>query len=148
MTHGFRLVLWALALGLAGPAAAAEYRSVAVDAAILYDAPSTQARKLYLLSRDYPVEIIVSLDKWVKVRDATGALAWVETGKLAARRTLLVTAPVAEVRQAPQATAPVVFRAEKDVVLELVEFTGDGWVRVRHRDGLGGYVQMNQLWGL
>ncbi|MEO1766891.1 SH3 domain-containing protein [Thiobacter aerophilum] len=148
MACGFRLAVWVVVLGLASPALAVEYRSVAVNAAILYDAPSTQARKLYLLSRDYPVEIVVTLDKWVKVRDATGSLAWVESSRLSPRRTVLVTAPQVEVRQAPQPSAPVVFQAEKDVVLELTEFTGNGWVRVRHRDGQSGYVPMNQVWGL
>jgi SH3-like domain-containing protein len=136
------------ALGVALPAAALDYRSVAVPVAILYDAPSVQARRIALLSRFYPVEVIVTLEKWVKVRDATGALAWVEADKLAQTRTLLVTVPVATVREAPSATAAVVFQAEKDVALELLEIAGNGWVRVRHRDGQSGYVEIGQVWGL
>jgi len=136
-----------LALG-AFAAHAIEYRSVAVDAAILYDAPSTQARKLYLLSRHYPVEIIVALEKWVKVRDASGALAWVEIKNLGDKRTVLVTAPQADVRQSPNASAPIAFQAEKDVALELVEFSGSGWIKVKHRDGDTGYVAVGQVWGL
>lgn len=142
-------ILVVLAAGAAaGPAGAIEYRSVAAEAAILYDAPSTQARKLFILSRHYPVEVIVSLDKWLKVRDASGSLAWVERSKLSERRMVLVTAPRAEVRQAPAATAPVVFVAEKDVVLELIEPPGSGWARVRHRDGESGYVEIGRLWGV
>jgi SH3-like domain-containing protein len=45
-------------------------RSAAV---ILYDAPSLNARRLFILNQGYPVEIIVSLEGWYKVRDATGA---------------------------------------------------------------------------
>jgi len=136
-----------LALG-AFSAHAIEYRSVAVDAAILYDAPSAQARKTTLLSRYYPVEIIVALDKWVKVRDASGALAWVETKDLSDKRTVLITSAVADVRQTPSAAAPLVFQAEKDVALELVEFNSGGWIKVKHRDGQTGYVEMSQVWGL
>lgn len=140
--------VWLLVLAtLAAPAAALEFRSVAVPAAILYDAPSLKARRLWLLSRDYPVEVIVSLEKWVKVRDATGSLAWVERDKLSERRMLLVTVPVAAIRQGPSASAPVVFQAEKDVVLELLEI-GSGWVRVRHRDGASGWLELGQVWGL
>lgn len=127
---------------------AIEYRSVAVDAAILYDGPSLQARKTFLLSRYYPVEIIVTLENWVKVRDATGALAWIETKNLGDNRTVLVTAPVADVRQSPSPNAPLAFQAEKDVALELVEFDSSGWVKVKHRDGRTGYVQVGQVWGL
>lgn len=143
-----RIIGAALLALTAFSAHAIEYRSVAVDAAILYDGPSAQARKTFLLSRYYPVEIIVTLDKWVKVRDASGALAWIETKNLSDRRTVLVTAPVADVRQSPSATAPLVFQAEKDVALELVEYDSSGWVKVKHRDGQTGYIQVSQVWGL
>jgi SH3-like domain-containing protein len=142
-------ILGAAALAFAASAAhAIDYRSVAVNAAILYDAPSTEARKTFLLSRYYPVEIIVALEKWVKVRDATGALAWVALKDLSDKRTVLVTAPVADVRQSPSPTAPLVFQAAKDVALELIEFDTGGWVKVRHRDGQTGYIQVSQVWGL
>jgi SH3-like domain-containing protein len=144
---GLRRGLFIALAAVALPAGALEYRSVAVEAAILYDAPSTQARRIAILSRYYPVEVVVTLDKWLKVRDATGALAWVEAARLTERRMVLVTAPEVEVRQAPAADAPVVFRAEKDVALELVEFAGQGWLRVRHRDGQSGYLRIDQVWG-
>jgi len=144
---GLRRGLFIALAAVALPAGALEYRSVAVEAAILYDAPSTKARRIAILSRYYPVEVVVTLDKWLKVRDATGALAWVEAARLTERRMVLVTAPEGEVRQAPAADAPVVFRAEKDVALELVEFAGQGWLRVRHRDGQSGYLRIDQVWG-
>lgn len=127
---------------------AIEYRSVAVDAAILYDGPSAQARKTHLLSRHYPVEVIVVLEKWMKVRDATGALAWVAIKDLSEKRSVLVTSALADVRQSPSASAPLAFQAEKDVALELVELSGSGWVKVKHRDGQTGYVEASRVWGL
>lgn len=127
---------------------ALEYRSVATDAAVLYDAPSAQAKKLFILSRHYPVEIIVSLDKWVKVRDASGALAWMESAKLAPKRTVVVVPPVAEIRSQPENTAPLVFKAERDVALELIELAGTGWAKVKHRDGQSGYLPLKDVWGI
>jgi SH3-like domain-containing protein len=141
------IVALLLALG-AVSAHAIEYRSVAVDAAILYDAPSAQARKLFLLSRYYPVEVIVTLEKWMKVRDASGALAWVEIRNLSEKRTVLVNAAMADVRQSPNGSAPLAFQAEKDVALELIEFSGGGWIKVRHRDGQSGYLEVSKVWGL
>ena len=38
---------------------ALDFRSVADPGAVLYDAPSTKAQKLFVLSRDYPVEVVV-----------------------------------------------------------------------------------------
>ncbi len=58
------------------------YRSVNVPAAILYDAPSLAGKKLYLIKAQTPVEIIVRLEGWLKVRDAEGSLAWIEARNL------------------------------------------------------------------
>jgi len=129
-------------------AQALEFRSVAADAAVLFDAPSAQSKKLFILSRHYPVEIIVALDTWAKVRDASGALAWVETSKLATKRTVLITAPVVEIRGQPDASAPLIFKAERDVALELVEIVSGGWLKVKHRDGQSGFVPMKEVWGI
>lgn len=141
-----RLLLGMWLLALSAGAVAIEYRSVAVDAAILYDAPSTQARKLFILSQNYPVEIIVTLDHWVKVRDAGGALAWIETSALGAKRSVLVTVPAADIRRQPDSAAPLVFKAEHDVTLELVEISG-AWIKIKHRDGLSGYIAAKDVWG-
>ena len=78
---------------LCAPAWAIEYRSVSVDAGILYDSPSTRAGKLFLLGRGYPVEVLVTLEGWAKVRDASGDLAWIEAGQLSPKRTVMVRVP-------------------------------------------------------
>ena len=141
-----------LAFGLAGALAAgaglaADYRSIAENGAVLYDAPSRAAKPMYVVSKFYPVEVIVNLDAWVKVRDATGALTWVERKLLAERRMVLVTAPVAAVRSKPDEAAPVAFQAQQNVALEFAEAGAGGWIRVRHADGAAGYVRAEQVWG-
>jgi len=133
---------------MAGPALAIDYRSVDVPAAILYDSPSQKGKKLYLIKAQTPVEVVVHLGEWSKVRDAEGTLAWLENRQLAERRTLVVTAPQAEIRQADQAEAPVVARLDKWVAVDWLEAAAPGWVKVRHRDGASGYVRTTQVWGL
>ena len=134
------------ALGLACAGAAADFRSVSENAAILYDAPSAKAKKLFVVSHGYPLEVVVIVEGWSKVRDAGGELAWIETRYLADRRTVLVKETLAQVREAANDSAPVVFQAQQNVLLELLEVAG-GWLRVRHRDGQAGYVRVNQVWG-
>jgi len=138
-----------LGLALLSPVAAyaTEFRSVADDAAVLYDAPSKAAKPLYVVSRNYPLEVIVNLESWVKVRDHAGALSWIERRVLSERRTLLVTAPIAQVRQRPEDSAPIAFSAAQFVTLELLEAAAGGWLRVRHPDGATGYVRAAQVWG-
>lgn len=128
-------------------AQAAEFHSVQENAAVLYDAPSRAANPVVVVSRHYPLEVIVNLDAWVKVRDHTGALAWVERKLLGDRRMVMVTAPAAEVRARPDDTATRTFAAASGVVLELVEIAPGGWLRVRHADGASGYVRAAQVWG-
>jgi SH3-like domain-containing protein len=143
--------LWFLAvptvLLASANAVALEFRSVSEPAAILYDAPSTKAQKLFLLSQGYPVEVAVKVEGWTKVRDDTGEFAWIENARLSERHTVMVRVPSAEARQAANENSPVVFTAEKNVFLELVD-TAVGWAKVRHSDGATGFVKVSQLWGL
>lgn len=126
---------------------ALDYRSLG-EAAILYDAPSAKAQPLFAIARGTPVEVVVSLEGWLKVRDAKGDLAWVEKRFVADKRTVMVGVDRAQVRAEADDKATVVFEAAKDVLLELVEAAPPGWAKVRHRDGQQGYVKVSQVWGL
>ena len=132
---------------VADRASAADFRSVQESAAVLYDAPSRQATPMFVVSRSYPLEVIVNLEAWVKVRDHAGALTWVERKALSEKRTVLVTVPSAEVRSRADDSAPAVFSAAQNVVLDLVEIAPGGWLRVRHNDGAAGFVRAASVWG-
>lgn len=146
----------AVAAALAAAVAhAAEFRVTAEAPTLLYDAPSARARPLFVYGRDVPFEVLVSVEGWTKVRDAGGAIGWIAAKGLADRRVLVVRVPVADVRANPDDAAPVVFRAEQNVLLELAEAASSpattaspGWVKVRHRDGQVGFVRLPQIFGL
>jgi len=139
--------LAAACLLAAATAAEGQFLSVGENAAVLYDAPSRQAKPLYVVSKHYPVEVIVNLEAWVKVRDHTGALTWVERKLLVEQRTVVVIPPSVEVRQRPEDGAPVAFVAAQNVALELLGTAPGGWLRVRHADGADGYLRSNSVWG-
>jgi SH3-like domain-containing protein len=136
----------ALLFLVAGAAAAGDYRSIA-EPAVLYDAPSLRATKLYVIGRQVPVELIASDGTWVKVRDVSGELAWIDKKALSENRTVVVTAPVADVREKADEQGPLAFRAQQGVLLELLDMDLIGWVHVRHRDGATGYVRLSEVWG-
>jgi len=141
----YRLLLLAL---LILPLCAKAIEFATVDtAAILYDAPSVRGARLFVIRRDTPVEIVVSIKDWNKVRDAEGTLAWIEKQYLSNRRTLIVTAERATIRQRADEGSPVVFEAERNVSLEYVSPPSGGWIRARHRDGQAGFVRLGQVWG-
>ena len=129
-------------------ASALEFKSVSVPKAVLYDAPSTAAKKILLLSQYYPVEIIVNLGDWLKVRDAQGSISWVEAKQLSSKRTVMVSAGSAEIKQAADAASALVATLEKDVVLEVVDSKlNNGWLKVKHRDGVTGFILISSVWG-
>ncbi len=144
-------LLLAAAIALSGGVAAAEFQS-AGEAAVLYDAPSLKARPLFVIGRDTPFEVIVGVEGWLKIRDASGTVAWIERKSASERRMLIVRVPVADVLAAPEVNAPLVFKAEQNVLLELVDpayvANTPGWAKVRHRDGQQGYIRIAQVWGL
>ncbi len=136
----------AMALCLPGLVFALDYRS-ASEAAVLYDAPSQKAKPLFVIAAGTPVEAIVTLDAWVKVRDMKGDLAWIERRQLAERRTVQVRGESAQIHAEPSESAAVVFAAEPDVLLEYVAPAETGWIKVRHRGGQQGFVKTSRIWG-
>ncbi len=143
------------ALALAFPlACAAEYRATNDPATILYDAPSLRARPLFVYGRDVPVEVLVAVEGWTKVRDVSGTIGWIAARSLSDKRMIEVRAPGANVRATPDDSAPVVFRADQDLLLELAEpattpatASAPGWLKVRHRDGQVGYLRLSHVFG-
>ena len=128
-------------------AANAEYRTVDT-ATVLYDAPSQRGSKRFVIKRDTPVEVVVNIEGWSKVRDAEGGLAWIEKKYLSERRTVIVRADRAEIRQKAEEGAPLVFEADRNVALDYLEPGPGGWIKVRHADGASGFVRASQVWGL
>jgi SH3-like domain-containing protein len=126
---------------------ALEYVSVADSTAILYDANSTKAKKLYVISRYTPLEIVVNLQNWIKVRDSSGTLAWIERRAVCDRQYVMVTAPLASVLKAPEANAPVLYQVSRHVAVESLGINGGGWIRVRDLDGTVGYMKSIEVWG-
>jgi SH3-like domain-containing protein len=126
---------------------AAEFRTV-VEPAILYDAPSLQAVRRFVLGRGNPVLILVKLDAMSKVRDSTGDIGWIENKTLGDAQTVVVSAATADVHASAAADSTVLFRVEKGVLLEVDEPPAKGWLKVRHRDGGSGYVKVSDIWGL
>jgi SH3-like domain-containing protein len=142
-SHAFFAGLAAL---LACPSWALEYRSTG-RAAILYDAPSRTAAKLAVAGIGVPFEVFVDTADWVKVRDHTGRLAWMEKSALGGKRSVMVTVDMASVRQQPQDQAEPLFRAARGVLLEIQGAARAGWIEVRHADGVQGWLRQYEVWG-
>jgi SH3-like domain-containing protein len=127
----------------------AEFRSVSVSKTILYEAPSATTKRVYLVSEGYPLEVIVNLGDWLKVRDPYGTLSWVESKNLQSKRTVIVKVDKANIFKEPELKSALLANIEKDVVIELSDpLIASGWIKVRYQQDLDGYIQASQVWGI
>ena len=127
----------------------AEFRSVTSAKTILYEAPSATTKRVYLVGEGYPLEIIVNLGDWLKVRDPYGTLSWAESKNLQSKRTVIVKADKANIYKEPESKSTLVATIEKDVVIELSDpLIINGWIKVRYQQDLDGYIQTSQVWGI
>ena len=134
---------------LAAPSAfAADFKTVGSAPAILHETPSAKGRKLHVAPPGMPLQVMIAYGDWVKVRDMNGDVAWTPARALEARRNVLVRTPGGRVHAGPDETSTVLMTADKGVLLELVDPNALVWARVRHRDGIVGYIKVSDIWGL
>ena len=95
-----------------------------------------------------PLEVVLSYGEWVKVRDASGEMAWTEAKGLSAKRNVVARAANLKVRASPDDNASPLILVDKGVLLEMSEQPASGWLKVRHKDGQSGYVKTSEVWGL
>jgi len=144
----FRWMAGAVLLLATAASHAVDFKTVGAAPVILYDAPSSKGGKLYVAPRGMPLEVVLSYGEWVKVRDASGEMAWTEAKGLSAKRDVVARAANLKVRASPDDTASAILLVDKGVLLEMSEQPSLGWVKVRHKDGQSGYVKTSEVWGL
>ncbi|NHQ84506.1 SH3 domain-containing protein [Iodobacter sp. HSC-16F04] len=139
-------VIAALVLS-ANAAFALEYRSVARHGAVLSEAPGDEAKKLFLASKGMPLELLAEQGDWARVRDKAGSLAWLRKKDLSTKHTVQVLRD-ATIYKAADAKSAIIYRAGKDLLLDLQENTRTGWLKVKHRDGASGFIRIEEVWGV
>ena len=135
-----------VARGLTTPAWALQFRSTARPA-LLYDAPSQQAGKVAVAGVGVPFEVFVETDAWIKVRDVSGRLAWLEKSALGSARNVMVNVPETRVYAQASTNAETRFRVARGVLLSARGAPNAGWLEVQHADGMRGWVRQHEVWG-
>lgn len=144
----FRILAGAVLLCASSAGFAFDFKSIGPTPVVLYDAPSQKGGKLYIAPRGMPVEVVLAYGDWVKVRDASGDVAWTEARLLSPKRMVVVRSASARVRAAADEAAAPVMVVDKSVLLELVDGPAAGWAKVRHRDGSTGFIRVTDVWGV
>jgi SH3-like domain-containing protein len=129
----------------------ADFRQTTEAATIGFEGPSAKATRQFIYSRGTPLEIVVTIEGWYKVRDAQGELVWIERKAVAERTNVQVGANAADVHAAPDAASPILFRADSGVLLQLIAPPSAAtglYAQVKHRDGTIGFVRIDTVFGL
>jgi len=143
-----RFALILLALSFAVPAYAGHYASLRSNKVYLREGPTFQHRILFIYERkEYPVEVLASYETWRRVRDADGTIGWVSQTMLSDARTVLIVGKSrADVRDAPDAAASVIAKAEPGVVARL-RACKPHFCEIS-ASGLKGWIDRTRIWGV
>lgn len=96
--------------------------------------------------RNLPLELLVAVDHYLKVRDWDGTLGWVHEKMVWNRRDVMIKGAVRALHQRPDPTSAVVARAEPGVIGRLLECQGN-WCRIEAGDHTG-WVQRGDIFGV
>ncbi|MFO7606631.1 MAG: SH3 domain-containing protein [Desulfurivibrionaceae bacterium] len=108
--------------------------------------PGSNYSVLWELGRGFPLKVLDRKGGWVKVEDFEGDSGWIY-GKLVAKNPhLIVKKRRVNVRSGPGRQFRLVGKANYGVVFKTVK-TSNGWVQVKHENGLTGWVKRDLLWG-
>jgi SH3-like domain-containing protein len=129
----------------AGPALA-ERLTVVVDKANIRSGPGKNYDVLWSVGKYYPVETIKKSGQWYKIRDFEDDEGWVFHTLLGKTPSLIIKAPLVNIRQGPGTKTKVVFQAEKGVSFKRIG-TKEPWFKVQHSDGEVGWIHKSLVWG-
>ncbi len=127
---------------------AAQARMMAINGTKvnLRSGPGQNYSVIWELGRGFPLRVLSSKGKWVKVQDYENDTGWVHQKFLDQKAHLIVKKKRINIRSGPSTRFRVVGKANYGVVFRTLE-RKKGWVKVKHENGLSGWVLRSLLWG-
>ena len=130
--------------GAFSAAQAADYVSVAKNGVNLRSGPGTQTEAIFQVPAGYPLLVLERKGAWLKVQDYEGDKGWIQQSLVSTAPSVIVRVREAKIRSGPNASAPEVGKAAKDVILNKTGVQGV-WIKVSHPN-LTGWVHKDLLW--
>ncbi len=123
------------------------WASISASEARMRTGPGRQFPASWLYQRaQLPVKVIGTYPNWRKIEDPDGTQGWMQANLISSERTGLVIGEVRVLRDKPNVSGKVIFRAEPGVVGKLSD-CARGWCRFDVK-GRMGYIEMSHLWGV
>ena len=130
--------------------AQADFISVKAKQAVLFEGPSNTTEKMFIVTEGYPLEVLVSLKDWKKVKDHNSKISWIESKHTHIERTVLILKDDAVIFNQANDKSHKLANVDKFVVLKLNSSMLVGnWAQVKTQiEGLIGFVNAREVWGL
>jgi len=137
----------ALLLIFATTANAIHLVSIAGKRVNMRSGPGEKQAVLWELGEGYPLQVLESKGKWYKVSDFEGDVGWVYRKLVNRIPHLIVKKRVVNIRSGPGTHYRMVGKANYGVVFKTLKRSKKGWVKVKHENGLVGWIKRPLLWG-
>lgn len=112
----------------------------------LRSGPGGNYSVLWELGRGFPLKVLGSKGDWIKVVDFEGDGGWIYSKLVAKRAHLIVKKKRINVRSGPGSRYRLVGKANYGVVFKTIK-NSKGWAKVKHENGLTGWIKRDLLWG-
>lgn len=143
-----RLLLTVALITLSATAANAIHLvSIAGERVNMRSGPGENQAVLWELGEGYPLKVLATKGKWYKVSDFEGDVGWVYRKLVNRTPHLIVKKRVVNIRSGPGTNYRTIGKANYGVVFKTLKRNKNGWVQIKHENGLVGWVKRTLLWG-
>ena len=132
------------------PASSADFVSIKVKKAFLYEGPSSSTDKEFIITEGYPLQVMVRLKDWIKVKDHLGKISWIQSADTSKDRNVMTLNDNVNLFYKPTTDSVHLAKIEKDITLKLLSpFPTNGWIQVKTlSQNIEGYIRAEDVWGL
>lgn len=132
------------------PVFSAEFVAVKANKSILYEGPSESTSKEFIVTKSYPLRVLVKLKDWIKIRDHKGKISWIKLKETTKERTVLTLKNNVILFYKPSYSSVKLADISENVALKLISpLNTGGWIEVKTlSQNIQGYVQVQDVWGI
>lgn len=124
----------------------AEMVSISKPRVNMRSGPGTKHDVLWEIGEGYPLMVLKTKGKWIKVKDFENDVGWVYRPLTSHKRHLVVKKKRVNIRSGPGKKYRIIGTAEHGTVFHTLKQI-KGWAKVRDEYGLIGWVYRKLLWG-
>ena len=120
--------------------------SVSAEKVNLRAGPSSKKAILWEYGKGFPLQILATKGNWYKVTDFEKDVGWVFRKLVGRTPHMIVKKKRVNIRSGPGSKYKLIGKANYGVVFKTLE-QRKGWAKIKHENGLTGWVRRDLVWG-